>query len=181
MASLIFAKKLLITAFFSFCFFISQATHTDGHKIKGTISNYQGSHAFLAMLYGGNQYMVDTAQIYNGTFTFESRYDLQSGVYLVILPPASSFLLLVDQNEREIAFTADANDIENTIVFNGSKDNTAYYEYLSFFRGKKANLDKIKAEYDAQKNEPDKVALLANMQQLKKDVVTHQTEIVTQN
>ena len=168
MVSLTFIKKLLTTGFLCFCFLLSQATHTDGHKIKGTVLNYQGSHAFLAMLYGGNQYMVDTAQIINGDFVFESRYDLQSGVYLVVLPPSSSFLVLIDQNERQFDFTFDANDIEKTIAFNGSKDNTAYYEYLTFFRGKKVTLDKIKAEYDAQKNEPDKVALLANMQQLKK-------------
>ena len=102
-------KSIILTGLA--CFFFVNLTLAGGHKIKASVSNYQGSEAFLAMLYGGNQYIVDTAAVSNGSFVFESVYHLQSGVYLVILPPATSFFILVDQNEHEFSFSADANDI----------------------------------------------------------------------
>lgn len=150
----------------------------EGIRIKGTITGYEGSDAFLSMMYGGNQYMVDTAKVVNGTFTFESIYHLESGVYLVILPPTKSFLILVDRNIPEFSFTADVNHINNTIRFDKSSDNTEYYAYYRFFGKKKMTLDKIKKDYDAQVNEPDKVALLSRMQQEKKDIIAYQSALI---
>ena len=112
-------------------------------RISGVISGYTGSEAFLAMMYGGNQYVVDTAQAVNGAFVFESNYKLQSGVYLVVLPPANSFLILVDQNIPAFSFKGDIKDIDGTLHFEGSADNTAYYEYYRFFELKKNTLDQI--------------------------------------
>ncbi|MEP6646609.1 MAG: redoxin domain-containing protein [Saprospiraceae bacterium] len=149
-----------------------------GHTIKGTISGYEGKGAMLAMMYGGNQYMVDSAAVVNGSFTFKSMYDLQSGVYLVVLPPSKSFLILVDQNIPSINFKADVNDIEGTISFDKSPDNTEYYNYLKFFQTKKIDLDRIKTDYDSQKSEDAKTELMAKMQHMKKEIVQYQTELV---
>src|SRR5690606_38197782 len=39
-----------------------------GHVIRGRLANAPGDVAYLAMMYGGRQYMVDTAQVVNGEF-----------------------------------------------------------------------------------------------------------------
>ncbi len=162
-------------------FFFSQPMFASGNKIKGSVANYKGDKVFLAMIYGGNQYVVDTATAINGTFLFDSYYDLESGVYLVVLPPSKSFLLLIDRNISEFSFTADYKDVEGTIQFQASPDNSLYYKYLKFFQVKRNELDSIKSSYDVQKNEPDKAALLAEMQHLKKEVLIYQTELVERN
>jgi peroxiredoxin len=169
-------KRFLIAGLLTMCVFLGNV-FAEGHKIQGSIANYDGTVAFLAMMYGGNEYMIDTTNVLNGNFVFETRYHLQSGVYLVILPPTSSFLILVDDTHT-LSFKADIKDINSTIQFEGSVDNTEYYNYLRFFENKRADLDKIKSEYDAQANEADKVELLSKMQGLKNEVVTHQKALV---
>ncbi len=157
---------------------IFAAAHTD-HVIKGTINGYAGKEAFLSMLYGGNQYIMDTAAVTNGSFVFKSHYELQTGVYVVVLPPSKSFFLLVDQNLTDFSFTADFKDIEGTIKFEKSPENNTYYEYLKFIQVKRMELDRIRKEYDAKTSETDKAELLAKMQQFKKEVTTYQSDIVT--
>ncbi|HUR32085.1 MAG TPA: redoxin domain-containing protein, partial [Saprospiraceae bacterium] len=137
--------------------------------------------AYLAMLYGGNQYMVDTASVVNGTFAFESVYDLESGVYLVILPPSKNFIVLVDQNVKDFSFKGDLTNLEVSLQFEGSPDNAVYYEYLRFFQSKKGYIDQVRSDYEKQTNEPDKAALLATMQQLKKDVIAYQSALVAKD
>lgn len=151
---------------------------TTSLRITGTVSGYTGQQVYLAMMYGGNQYMVDTATAVQGTFTFESRYKLQSGAYLVILPPTQSFIILVDQNMPGFSFTADVRDINNSIQFTGAPDNTEYYNYFRFFEEKRLALDQIKKDYDAKGNDADRSDLLSKMQTLKKDVVNYQNDVV---
>ena len=173
---LVAARRYVISC--AAVFMLMSNAYTASLKINGTISGFEGSEAFLAMMYGGNQYMVDTAKVVNGAFVFESNYTLESGVYLVILPPAKSFLILVDQHIPEFSFKADVNNINGTIQFEKSSDNTEYYTYYRYFEEKRLQLDKIRKEYEAQVNEPDKVALMSNMQQVKKEIVAYQTALV---
>jgi len=170
-------KKIFIASLLTFCFFLNQG-FASGHKINGNLTHFEGGEVYLSMLYGGNQYVVDTAKVVNGSFSFESIYDLQSGVYLVILPPAKSFLVLVNQNETEFSFFADNKDIDGTIRFEGSPDNKEYYDYLRYFQTRRMELDKIKSTYDAQKSDQDKTELLAKMQQQKKEIIAYQAALV---
>lgn len=172
-------KRFCIAGCFSL-FFLLQHSFA-GHKITGSVSHFEGQTVYLSMLYGGNQYLVDTATAVKGTFVFESFYNLQSGVYLVVLPPSKSFLVLVDQKITDFSFKADMSDIDATIQFDRSPDNTAYYDYIKFFLVKRKYLDEVKTAYDTQVSEPDKVALLEKMHQLKKDVTTYQSELVARN
>lgn len=171
------SKRLILASGMIFFFMLGYA-HAGALQIKGTIAGYQGKEVFLAMMYGGNQYVVDTAQSTDGVFVFESQYVLQSGVYLVVLPPAKSFLILVDKDIPAFSLSADMSNIDGTIQFEGSADNSEYYAYLRFFNEKKSALDKIKKDYEAQSNEPDRVELLSKMQQLKKEIVAYQMSIV---
>ena len=171
-------KRYFSIGLLTLLFFVNHALA--GHKIKGMITGFEGKEVILAMMYGGNKYSVDTASVVNGAFTFESIYDLQSGVYLVVLPPTTSFFVLVDQNVTDFSFKGDAKNLNGTLLFEGSTDNNAYYEYLRFFEGKRVYLDQLKKDYDAKTNEADKVELLSKMQKLKKEIVSHQTEVVSQ-
>lgn len=149
------------------------------HNIQGQIANYAGdSTAYLAMMYGGYQYVVDSTAIDGGSFEFNTTLTLQSGMYLIVLPPETSFFVLVDANEAEVRLEADFNDISGTIAFENSPDNTIYYEYLRFFENKIAVLDSVKRAYDAQVGEPDKLAILNDMQSLKQEITDYQTNVV---
>ena len=168
--------------YFKVCFpvfaFLLTSNLNAGHRISGSIRNFDGNVAYLSMLYGGHQYVVDTASVSDGNFVFESIYELQSGVYAVILPPSTSFLVLVDYNVPQFTFTGDLQNIQSTLTFNGSKDNDVYYEYLRFFESKRSFIDSTKAAYESKVTDDDRVELLAKMQGLKKDVIAYQESLV---
>lgn len=67
----------------------------------------------------------------------------------------------MDQDIPAFSFKGDIRDIDGTLQFEGSADNTAYYDYYRFFDTKKSSLDQIKKEYDAKGNEADKVELMS--------------------
>src|SRR4029079_12665498 len=110
MSKYIYLKQLLIVGILTLFFSVHQS-FARGNKINGSLTNFQGDTVYLTMLYGGKQYVVDTAVAVHGSFSFNSFYDLQSGVYLVVMPPAKSFLILVDSTIPEFSFTADTKDI----------------------------------------------------------------------
>lgn len=168
---------LIISIFTVLCCF-TENIKAEGHNIEGIVSGYEGKLAILAMMYGGNEYVIDTAEVYNGAFSFATGLPLQSGAYIVFLPPAGSFLILVNAADRQIQFQADFNNIAGTIQFDNSEDNSAYYAYLKFFDTKRSALDMIKSDYDVQAHEGDKIALLSNMQQLKNEVIKHQKKVI---
>lgn len=150
-----------------------------GHRVRGAVTGYQGEVAFLAMMYGGNQYVLDTTSAIQGRFVFESDHPYQPGMYLVILPPSTSFFILLDESNPEFSFSAKIEDVPGTLIFAESPDNTAYYEYFRFFQEKKETLDKIKLEFDARSDESARPELLARMQRIKDEIVEYQKAIVS--
>lgn len=147
-------------------------------EIKGHIKGAKTEVAYLTMLYGGHQYAVDSARVTDGNFTFSTALMLQSGVYVVVLPPTSGFLILIDGSSPKFSFTADASDIIGSIQFQNSLENNEYYKYLNFFGQKKAQLDDIKKEFDAVGEDADRTSLIARMQAVKQDVITYQKDLV---
>lgn len=149
-----------------------------GHRLVGQIDHYSGNTAYLVMIYGGHQYAVDTAEVTDGKVIFESPYKLKSGAYVVMLPPSNSFMMLIDEEDLDFSFKGDFNDLNNTLTFEGSDDNAAYYEYLRFFQSKKQYIDELKSQYDKEIREEDRMTLLSKMQQLKQDIIKYQTDLV---
>ena len=168
-----FLLGILLTGWSSFSF-----GNTGGYRIKGALTNLPDGKVYLAMLYGGNQYPIDSATVTQGSFVFQDEKSLQPGVYLIIIPPVTSFLILADQHETDFGFRGDAIHLNTTLQFEGSADNTEYYNYIRYFDQKKIAIDQLRAAYEAQKTEPDKMGLLAGMQKIKEEIKHYQAKII---
>lgn len=149
-----------------------------GYQIEGQINNYDGGTAYLAMMYGDSQYPIDSTSVYQGSFRFEGPFSLESGVYLVVLPPEKSFFILIGDHENAVSFQGDFNDVEGSLVFQGSEESQLYYEYLRFVQEQKVELERIKLQYEAQEKDSDKMSILTEMQNLKSQVSSFEKSLV---
>jgi peroxiredoxin len=163
-------------------FFLSVITKTESqtnaYQINGQLSNFDGEPVYLAMLYGDNQYMIDTATVEDGRFSFEGPFNLKSGFYLVVLPSKKSFFILIDEHIPEFSFEADAQNIEQSLSFHGSIENDLYYEYVRFMAGITEDLKKMKSEYDSYQSDAEKLSMYTRMQQLKEKAISYQTQLI---
>ena len=127
-------KTVFFSLFLSFLSCQLLLANEGGHEIKVKIDNFDQDSIFLAVHYGKAQYLQDTAIVNKeGYFVFSSEEPLPTGVYLVVLPPDNNFFqLLVTEKETKISIQADANNLAQGLKFEGSKENTLFYEYLDF-------------------------------------------------
>jgi len=99
-------------------------------KVSGTFTNAeQYDHVYLYEFFGRDFYMIDSVRLKKNKFSFQ--YDtLQRGFYRIGLADDRMINLILGKEEFE--FSADANDLFNSIQFENSIENKAYNDYLKF-------------------------------------------------
>lgn len=164
---------LLIPGFKS----LAQSSQT---VIQGHLDNYTEDTIFLGYYYGDKQYLLDTAAVTDGDFSFRGD-SLKDGVYLVVMPPENKyFQVIVNENEREFSFTGDINDIEQTIQFTGSVDNSLFYKNLRYISSKRQEVELLNAKKDSL-SEPEKINVDGQLKNINEEVTLYQKELVEAN
>ena len=133
-------------------FFIS--SFSQGYKISGEIKNMQDTTVILAYYFGGKQYATDTTEITNGKLTFSGDKELDGGIYLMVLPSGKYFELII--SEQKFSFTTDKNDLVQSMRFQNSRENTAFYEYLNYITEKQKEVSPLKEKQNNAKSEEEK-------------------------
>ena len=144
-------KKFILILCFS-VFFIS--SFSQGYIISGEIKNMQDTTVILAYYFGGKQYATDTTEITNGKLTFSGDKELEGGIYLIVLPGGKYFELII--SEQKFSFTTDKNDLVQSMRFQNSRENTAFYEYLNYITEKQNEVSPLKERQSAAKSEKEK-------------------------
>jgi thiol-disulfide isomerase/thioredoxin len=126
-------KKLCFSILLAIIF-ISCALAEKGHQIEVQVHGLQDTTAFLAYHYGNRQYAQDTVLIdNNGKFVFQGAEKLDPGMYMVVLPGQMYFEILLDNNQT-FGIETTHNEFVNTMKFENSPDNEAFYNYMKFLR-----------------------------------------------
>lgn len=91
-----------------------------GLKAKDTV--------YLANYYGKNLYYFDTAYV-NGTSValFKKKKELRPGIFAVVIPGGKRMELVIA--EPAFSATADTSDLEESIVYTNSRENTEFERY----------------------------------------------------
>ncbi len=144
-------KKFILILCFS-VFFIS--SFSQGYIISGEIKNMQDTTAILAYYFGGKQYATDTTDVVKGKLTFSGNKELEGGIYLVVLPGGKYFELII--SEQKFSFTTDKNDLVQSMRFQNSRENTAFYEYLNYITEKQNEVSPLKEKQSNAKSEEEK-------------------------
>ena len=157
-------KFILILCFL--VFFIS--SFSQGYKISGEIKNMQDTTVILAYYFGGKQYATDTTEITNGKLTFSGDKELEGGIYLMVLPGGKYFELII--SEQKFSFTTDKNDLVQSMRFQNSRENTAFYEYLNYITEKQNEVSPLKEKQSNAKSEEEKEKIQQEIAKVDEDV-----------
>ena len=158
-------KKFLLIVCLS-VFFTS--SFSQGYKIKGEIKNMQDTTAILAYYFGGKQYATDTTDVVKGKLTFSGNKELEGGIYLVVLPGGKYFELII--SEQKFSFTTDKNDLVQSMRFQNSRENTAFYEYLNYITEKQNEVSPLKEKQSNAKSEEEKEKIQQEIAKVDEDV-----------
>jgi hypothetical protein len=114
--------SLLFILIFSTCSF-SQ------YDIKGKITGLSKSEVYLAHYFGYNQQVIKDTVTANeaGEFHFKGNESLPKGLYLISF--LKSKYIDVVMEEANFSFTLDTVNVLNTISFQNSPENTAFYSF----------------------------------------------------
>ena len=151
-----------------------------GYRIEGELRNYQQDSIFLGYYFADKQYLLDTAVVNEGVFNFTGSDTLDSGAYLVVMPPDNKYFQLMISEDRHFSLSADMNALEQTIEFEGSGDNQLFYENLRYIAKKRTEqtaLTKKREQLDSAAAVQVDQALLS----LHKEVTKYQNDLVTQH
>ncbi len=147
-------------------------------KISGQLSNYSEDTIYLGYYYADKQYLIDTAAVENGSFIFHPSDSLKEGVYLVVMPPDNKyFQVMINAHEPAFNFSGDVTNIEATIEFEGSEDNTLFYENLRYIGQKRKEVDQLNSRKEsAEMGEKDTIE--EQLKRINEEVNQYQKDLV---
>lgn len=128
---------------------------SNGYEIKIQINGFKQKEIYMAYHLGEKQYIKDTIkQQADGSFLFKGDSPLESGIYLVVLPPDNNyFQLIIEKNDQYFSVTTDAADPSKNIQTKGSIENKLFYGYMNFLAEKRPQSEalnnRLKEEKDS--------------------------------
>lgn len=111
---------------------VCQSFAQQAYEIKLELKNYDGKEAYLAHYYGNRQVATDTVAANDkGQFIFSGTDALETGAYMVVLPPKNIRIpFLIDGEEQRFLIQTDTAGVVKHAKIKGSKKNKDYYAYL---------------------------------------------------
>jgi len=156
-------------------------TAKPAYQIRVKIEGFTEKQLFLGYYMGDKQYVMDTALVdAKGEFVFSGSEALKGGMYIVVLPPNNDFfqVLITDKEQNFFIRTTKDKPGEN-VKFEGSKENTLFYDYVNYLNAKRPEAEALQKEIDAAKDNPTaKDAAQKKMDKLNDDVVKYQKDYV---
>ena len=174
--------KLMLTGMAIFIMRITVLAHTTGdggYEIKIHINEFSKDSIFLGYHMGNQTYIRDTAVLdkKTGFFTFKKEKKLESGVYLVVMPPDNNyFQIMVDETEQHFTVTTSTVDYYAEGKFKGSKDNDLFYNYMRFIATKRKEAEAISL-----KRSTDSSGTMKKLDALDTEVKNYQWDLVKKN
>ena len=154
------------------------------HEIKVQIKDFQEKELYLAVNYGEKQYLQDTAVVNDaGEFVFAGPDTLKPGIYLVVLPPNNNYLqvLVTDENQK-FSLKTDTLDLSLNASFEGSLDNTLFYEYLKFISAKGKEAEPLrKMKEGLKEGDPNFDMAQKKLVEMDKEVTKYQEWLITEH
>tara|TARA_B100000902_G_scaffold267735_1_gene253798 strand:- start:14898 stop:16340 length:1443 start_codon:yes stop_codon:yes gene_type:complete len=140
----------------------------NGYNIIGEIKNMADTSVILAYYFGGKQYATDTTKVVNGKLSFRGNKELKGGIYLIVLPDGKYFELII--SEKNFSFITDKNNLVSSMRFIGSKENSAFYEYLKYISGKQKQVVPLQEKLKLAKSENEKSNINSSIKKIDNDV-----------
>ena len=175
-------KKFLVLSAL-FVSFLAQTFASNAYRIEVEIDGFEGDTLYLGFYYGNNQYLKDTAALNTQTrsFVFEGEETLNSGVYMVVLPPDNRFFQIHVDQDQEFSLKTKLDALTASMEIKGSKDNELLYEYLNYLAAQKPKAEALQAELQAAASDKEKEKAQKALDQLNEEVLAYQKKLVSEH
>jgi thiol-disulfide isomerase/thioredoxin len=156
-------------------------SNAQGYEIKVKIPSLKEKkvvlgHHFLDKLYPDDTITLDK----KGLGAFHGKKALPGGMYIIFLPSTLYFDVIVDKQEK-FTISSDSSNFIYTAKFEGSPENSLFYEYLRLIGEKRDSLERLKPLKDSARSEVEKVRISKRMEYLDKEVKDYQENLIRNN
>jgi thiol-disulfide isomerase/thioredoxin len=158
------------------------AVNAGGFQIRVKVSGLNRDTCYLGHYFGQHQYIKDTAVANDkGEMVFQGKDPLDGGIYFIVLPKKKFFEIIIDK-EQNMSFETDTSDFTAHMKIKGSKENTAFYEYLNYVSKKQKLFTVYKDKNTALKDNKDSADFYKNkMDEIDKAVQEYKLNFIKMN
>jgi len=176
-------RRIFILSFGLFFSFSLFSQKSDGYEIKIQINGFKQKELYMAYHLGEKQYIKDTIrQKEDGSFLFKGDTPLESGIYLVVLPPDNNyFQLIIEKGDQHFSVTTDATDPAKNIQTKGSVENKLFYNYMNFLSEKRPQSEALNNRLKEEKDSIKIQELTEAIDKIDQEVEDFQTRFVREN
>lgn len=156
---------------------------TNGYEIKIQINGFKQKEIYMAYHLGEKQYIKDTIrQQTDGSFLFKGDVPLESGIYLVVLPPDNNyFQLIIEKGDQHFSVSTDATDPAKNIQTKGSIENKLFYGYMNFLSDKRPQSEALNNRLKEEKDSLKIKELTDAIDKIDQEVEDFQARFVQEN
>jgi peroxiredoxin len=140
-------KQSLSSIFF---LIITNLLFAQSYKFTFNIKNAPNTICQLGYYRGDKTIVIDSVQVdsLKGEFSFKGDKKLQDGQYFVFLKGKGIIDFIVNKEYKQ-TFTVFGNELTDSIKVKGSKENEAYFEYLSHVRKRDKKVEGFRKTLDS--------------------------------
>jgi thiol-disulfide isomerase/thioredoxin len=158
-----------IRSFVILCFFCLHALQSQ-HKIEGILKGADKSltWAILYQVKGEKLYFVQNTKIKQQKFTFIVPETIPKGMYRIVYRTKGRGYIDFILNQENVRFSFYPNDSEGTGVFEVSKENSLYQNYLTAMLSVQYQIDSLQTVYFRVRSQASEKAYKQTLENLKK-------------
>jgi len=162
---------------------LTMAQQREGYGIRIAIDGLQGNEIYMAYHLGEKQYIKDTLRRQaDGHFIFQGKETLESGIYLVVVPPDNNyFQLVIEKGDQHFSVKTDAADLSKNLSIQGSPENRLFYDYMNFLSRKRPESEALSKQVKEEKDSATILRLNAAIDQIDKEVQQFQRTFLKEN
>lgn len=139
---------------------------TQGYEIKAKIKGLSNDTIILGHYLNKSMYPDDTIALdQSGAGTFKGKKELPGGMYIVYLPNASFFEILIDKDQK-FSFEIDTVNFVTSMKITGSDDNAVFYEFQNFMKSLKDQAESLQKKMDQTSDEKEKEKVREEMRKI---------------
>ncbi len=134
----------------------------------------------LANHFGNKQYIRDTSDCINGEFHFQGNEQLESGIYLVVMPDRRYFEIVVskDEDQNTYRFETDTLLEPDETVVTGSLENEIFYGFNAYAAEQGRAAGALRKAIDAEEDEADKKKLQEELREIGIQVKNRRKQVI---
>ena len=153
-------------------------------QLKVKLNGGKDQLLILANYFADKQYITDTLKRdKSGWYVLEADSILPGGLYIVAGENKNRYFEFLINKEPRMVFEADAQDPVNTLKIKGSKENTAFIEYVKYLSARQKEIEPLQKAYKRTETAwPDSASFFKKeIERINKEVVDYMNTFEEKN